>query len=166
MMMRDADRGVSTAVSYVLMLGITALLTTALITSFAPFVTNQQQTATQSTIAVIGNDIAGDIESVDRLVIATEAETETTGTVKFRTRLPDRLAGSRYEIEIHRVDAEADSPYDYEIVLRTVDFEMSTVTELRTQTEVTERTGSDALDGGTLQIEYDPDTDRLVVDNA
>lgn len=151
-----SDRGVSTVVGYVLTLAIVALLASTLLSSFAPFVTNQQQDTAGSTMTVLGNDIAGDIETVDRL--ATDAE---NGTVELRTRLPDRVGGSRYEIEIARADGVG-----YEITLRTLDYEASASVRLRTRLPVAERTGSGALAGGDLRIAYDADGDRLVVRNA
>lgn len=155
------DRGVSTVVSYVLTLGIVAILTSSLLVSFAPFVTTQTQDTTQSTMGVFGNDVAGDIDSVDRLATA-PGENKTA---ELRTRLPDRVGGSRYEIEIAEVDGDGPQ-YDYEITLRAVDSDASAVVRVRTQLPVEERTGGDALDGGDLLIAYDPADGKLVIRNA
>jgi len=153
-----ADRGVSTVVSYVLLLGIVAILASALIGGFAPLVVNQQQGAAQSTLQVLGNDLAGDVESVDRL--ATEAG--TNGTVVLRSRLPRTVAGSPYEITIERLGATG----VYELRFHTVDFPTNTSVRVRTRVPVRERTGSAALDGGTLRVRYDPVADEVVVENA
>lgn len=156
------DRGVSTVVSYVLSLAIVALLTTTLLSSFAPFVTDQQQDAAQSTLSVLGNDVAGDVATVDRLATR-PGENET---VTLRTRLPDRVAGSRYEIAVENSTADGGPPYDYELRLRTNDFEASAVVPLRTRTPVVERPRTDPLDGGALRIAYDATADRLVIRHA
>lgn len=160
-----ADRAVSTVVGYVLTLGIVAILVSTLMVSFAPFVTNQQQDTAGSALAVFGNDLAGDIDSADRL--ATRAGTD--GAVSVRTRLPDRVGGSHYEIEIDQVgvrDTPGGTAYDYEITLRTVDFDTNVIVSVRTRTPVEQRTGTDALDGGTLLILYDAADDQLVIQNG
>ena len=154
------ERGVSAVVSYVLVLGIVAILTSTLVVSFTPFVTNQQHDTTHSTLTVIGNDIAGDIDSVDRLA----QTTGPSGTVEFRTRLPDRVGGSLYEINIE----QQDSTGLYAITLRTADPDVSTTVMVRTRTAIQERTGADALDGGDLVFteEEHEDSETLVIENA
>lgn len=154
-----AERGVSTVVSYVLTLGIVAILSTTLLASFAPFVTNQQQDAAQSTLSVLGDDIAGDVDAVDRLA----TRSGTTETVEFRTRLPDRVGGSRYEVRIENATDGGGPPYDYEITLHTLDFEANAIVSLRTRTPVETRPETDPLDGGVLRISYDATDDRLVI---
>ena len=156
------DRAVSTVVSYVLTLAIVAILTSTLLASFAPFVTDQQQDAAQSTLSVLGNDLAGDVDTVDRL--ATRGGDPET--VALRTRLPDRVGGSRYEIAVENATVDGGPPYDYEITLRTDDFEASAIVHLRTRTPVEERPGPDALDGGPLRVVYDTAADRLVIRDA
>lgn len=150
------DRGVSTVLSYVLALGILSILVSGLVVSFAPFVTNQQQDTAQSTMQVFGNDLAGDLDTVDRLA----TRNGTNRTVEYRTRLPERVSGSRYEIEV--VDTSG-QPYTYEIWLRAVDFEASTIVRVRTQTPVADGSLEDPLDGGDLLVTYDADADRLVI---
>lgn len=139
-----SERGVSTVVSYVLALGILAILVSGLVVSFAPFVTNQQQDTAQSTMQVLGNDIAGDLDTADRLA-NTGGETET---VKVRTQLPERISGSTYEIEIESVNGNT-----YDIILRADDFEASAYVRVRTQLSVE----TDTVDGGDILIEYDGD---------
>jgi hypothetical protein len=153
------DRGVSTVVSYILALGIVTILVSTLIVSFAPFVTNQQEATAQSTMEVFGNDLAGDIESVDRLAM----KAGTDGTVELRTRLPTRVGGSTYEIEL--VNA-SDGPRIYEIRLTADDFQATALVILRTRLPIEERAGNDALDGGNLRIYYDPNSGELVIRNV
>lgn len=149
----DGDRGVSPVVSYVLALGIVTLLLSGLIVTFAPLVENQQQGAVHSTLEVLGHDVAGDVESVDRLAV----EAGDGGTVVFQTWLPDRVEGSPYEIE---VDGD---PSGYEITLRSVAHETSAVVEVRTRTDI-DVSAVDTLDGGPIEIAYDGDT--LVIQNV
>ncbi|WP_311170737.1 DUF7266 family protein [Halobellus ordinarius] len=149
------DRAVSTAMGYALVLGIVTLLTTGLVMGFAPLVTGQQADATHSTLEVLGNDLAGDVESVDHLAAAAGSD----GTVVLRSRLPERVGGSGYHIEIDEAN-ETDGNQRYEIRLRSTDPETIATVGFRTQIEVDDdATGT--LDGGPLEITYDGE--RLVV---
>lgn len=152
-----ADRGVSTVVSYVLVLGIIAILMSTLITAVGPHVIDQHRSATQSTLEVTGNYLASDIESADRLVTAAEGQ----GTVSFRTELPDRVGGHRYEIEIEQ-DGNTTASL---ITLRTSNLETEVIVPIRTRTPLEERSGAQALDGGTLQITYDEEADKLMIND-
>lgn len=142
------DRGVSTSVSYVLVLGIVALLTSGLVVGFAPIVTDQQHDTVHSTLEVFGNDIAGDIDSADRL--ATKAG--DNGTVELRTRLPDRVGGSTYEIElVNRTEETGGTDYDYDIELRSDD--PDTTVRVRVRSRRPLEGEPEVLDGGNLKIE-------------
>lgn len=157
-----SDRGVSTVVSYVLVLGIVALLTSTLVVGFAPFVTNQQHDTVHATLEVFGNDIAGDIDSADRL--ATEA---SHGTVELRTRLPDRVGGSTYEIEFHNRTEDRDpSGYHYDIELRSTEPETTATVRVRSNRPL--ETEPTVLEGGALQIALisDGGQTRLVIQDV
>lgn len=151
----SAARGVSTVVSYTLILGIVSILFVTLILSFTPLVTNQQTSAVHSTLTVVGHDVAGDIESVDRLAIAAGSD----GTVVHRTRLPDHVGGSPYRIEIEESGGET----RYELTFRSPDHELSVTVPVRTQTEI-DVAASGTLDGGDLEIVYGGD--ELVITDA
>lgn len=145
------DRSVSAVISYVIVIGVIAILTATIVTSFAPLVTNQQADSVRATLDVIGQDIAGDIESADRLV----ARTGGNGTVELRTELPDRVGGNRYSV------AFEESGNETEIRLRTTD------PDLRVRVTVVTRTDIDTdatLEGGDILIRYDGD--QLVIENA
>lgn len=144
------DRGVSTVVSYVLVLGIVTLLSSALIGTFGPFVTNQQQATAGSTLEVFGNDLAGDIESADRLVQGSSG----TPTIELRTRLPSQVGESPYDITIANQGGDV-----YEITLQARDFDASAIVTVRTETPVVETT----VEGGDLRIIYN---NNLVIKNA
>lgn len=144
-----SDRAVSTVVSYVLTLGIVVLLLTTLTGVFGPLVTGQQDDAVRSTLEVFGNDIAGDLESADRLA---QRLNGTDGAVEIQTRLPDRVGGETYEIVVS----------GNEIELRSPSYETTIVVSVNTEIDIEE---SGTLDGGTLAITYDPDANRLEVEN-
>lgn len=141
------NRAVSTSVSYVLVLGIVALLTSGLIAGFAPIVTDQQRDTARSTMTVFGNDIAGSIESADRL--ATEAT--NNGTVELSVRLPGRVGGSPYDIElINRTGGTEYPGYHYDIELQSADPE--TTARVRVRSRHPLEVESDGLNGGNLKI--------------
>lgn len=154
--MRDDDRGVSATVSYALILGIVALLTAGLVAGFAPFVADQQHDATHSMLEVLGNDLAGDVDSADRL--ATTAG--DGGTVELRTRLPDRVGGSPYEIELENA-TDGPERYEYRIELRSKEPETTARVDVRTQRPI--EAEPDVLDGRNLEIVYDADENGLVI---
>jgi hypothetical protein len=122
---------------------------------FAPLVTGQQADATHSTLEVLGNDLASDVESVDHLAAAAGSN----GTVVLRSRLPDRVGGSTYHIEIDEAN-ETDGSQRYEIRLRSTDPETIATVGFRTQIELDDD-ATRTLDGGPLEITYDGK--RLVV---
>lgn len=150
-----SDRGVSTVVGYALILGIVALLLVTLTTAFAPLVSSQQTGATHSTLEVVGNDLAGDVESVDRLAVAAGSN----GSVVHRTRLPDHIGGDPYRIEFDQPGNES----FYEITLRSPDHDLIVTVTVGTSTEI-DVAEIGTLDGGTLEIAFEED--RLVIRNA
>jgi hypothetical protein len=152
------NRAVSTALSYALILGIVTLLLTGLTMEFAPLVESQQAGATHATLEVLGNDIAGDIASADNLAVTAGSN----GTVVLRTRLPDRVGGSPYEIEIDEVN-ETDGEQLYGITLTSNKQDTSATVRIRTRTEIADD-AIGTLDGGILEIVLD--SNRLVVRNA
>ena len=157
------DRGVSTVVSYVLVLGIVALLASTLITGFAPFVTTQQQETVHATLEVFGNDVAGNIDSADRLV----TEAGENGTVELRTRLPDRVGGNAYEIELHNRTSEYEHVgYHYDIELRSTEPETTATVRVRSNRPL--ETEPAVLEGGILEIRLADDGEgtKLVIQNV
>jgi hypothetical protein len=141
-----AGRAVSAALSYTLILGIVTLLLTGLTAGFAPLVTNQQADAAHTTLEVLGNDIAGDLERADRLAVAAGPN----GTVVLQTRLPERVSGSTYDIEIE----ETAETRLYELTLTSRDHETSATVRVRTEIEV-DAAAIDTIDGGPIEIAFD-----------
>ena len=145
------ERAVSTAVGYALILGIVMLLLSILLTGFGPLVTQQETAATHATLEVVGNDLAGDLESADRLA------TYTTGTVTLRTDLPDRVGGSAYTIDIQEIDPDANGKIVYAITLHSSDHDRFVTVNVAVRTPIDE-TAATSLRGGPLVIDYDDDT--------
>lgn len=92
------DRGLSTAVSYVLTLGITALLISGLILAAGGAVESQRQAVAREELRVIGQQIASRMLAADRL---TGAGGET---VQVEYAAPSDVAGSDYRIEVREGD--------------------------------------------------------------
>lgn len=152
---RGVDRGVSTAVSYVLILGIIALLGSSLFLAIGPFVAGQSDQTTRSSMGVVGNQLATDLQAADRLADAAG----TSGTVELRAELPERIGGSQYRISVTEIAGE----HRYEITLRSIDSDTVATVTIQTDRPV-EETG--AIAGGPLTIEYDTDGEMLVIHEA
>ncbi|APE95725.1 DUF7266 family protein [Halodesulfurarchaeum formicicum] len=99
--MARVDRGVSTAVGYVLNLGIATLLVTGLLVAGSGLVADQRDRAAGAELDVIGNRIAADLETADRLV------QNGNGSVTVRTSLPNAVAGNSYRVAIDSTGGNA-----------------------------------------------------------
>lgn len=148
--MADVSRGVSTALGYVLNLGVATLLVTALLLSAGTLVEDQRDRAAETELDVVGERLATDLAAADRL-----ARTNDPTTVRVEADVPLRVAGSYYTLRVNEsgngdVVLDADQP-DVEVV---VPFE--TTTEVQAST----------VDGGDLAVVYDPGNDTLVVTDA
>lgn len=145
------NRAVSTVVSYAMILGIVTLLTAALILSMGGHVENEQERTIRSTLEVVGNDVAADVDAADRIALVGDRPE----TLELSISLPDRVAGSPYKIEI----SETADDGRYEIGLRSTHPEVSVTVTVRTRTAIETTT----VDGGDLTIAYDTERDTLVV---
>jgi hypothetical protein len=89
------DRGVSSPLGYILNLSIAALVLVSLGAAGTVFFDANTDAAVEEDLAAYGNDLAGDIQSVDRLVAATP-----DGTVDERAALADSVRGTGYVVEV------------------------------------------------------------------
>jgi hypothetical protein len=96
--MAGVDRGVSTVVGYVLNVGIATLLITGLLIAGTGLVEDQRERTVRTELDVIGNRLAADIETADRLLRTGNA------TVTVRSTQPETVAGSGYSIEVLTAD--------------------------------------------------------------
>lgn len=92
--MAGVNRGVSTVVGYVLNLGIATLLVTGLLIAGAGLVEDQRERTVRTELDVIGNRLAADLETADRLLRT------TNGTVTLESSQPATVAGSGYRIDL------------------------------------------------------------------
>ncbi|MCO8267657.1 DUF7266 family protein [Haloferax prahovense] len=146
---RSTDRGVSTALGYVLTLSITVVLISGLLVAAGGFVSDERERVTETELDVVGNRLAAGIESVDRIGAA-PGESRVEATV----RLPPRVAGTTYTIEV-----VSGSPN--ELVLTSTDPEVTVRVPVKTETSL----AASRADGGDVVISYDPSVGALEVDS-
>jgi len=82
------SRGVSTALGYVLNLGVAAILVTTLMLSAGTLVDDQRRVAVETELEVVGERVAADLASADRLARASDG-----GSVRYVVDVPTRVAG-------------------------------------------------------------------------
>lgn len=145
------DRALSTSFSYVLTLGITTLLATVLIIAGGQFVSDQRERTVETDLQVIGEQLAADIEQVDRVVSANSSAVDTIGK---NQSLPDAVAGERYRIEI------MDGP-NVALRLWTDSPSETAIIPVHNQTAI----ASDTINGGDVTITYDAASDEIEVKN-
>ena len=120
--MADVSRGVSTTLGYVLNLGVAAILVTTLMLSAGTLVEDQREQAVRTELEVVGERVAADLSAADRLARASDG-----GSVRYVVEVPDRVAGTTYDVRINqsgtetivlvsdRPRVEVTVPYDTEI---------------------------------------------------
>lgn len=148
------DRGVSTVVGFVLILGITSLLVIGLLVGIGGFIDNQRQATVRDEMEVLGQQVAADIAASDRLVRAGGE------TVRVERELPGEVTGLAYTVTV--TSSPDASSYVTTIELETSNPDISVDVSVRTATEVT----GGSLNGGDLSVEYDSGPDELVVENV
>ncbi|MFB6109411.1 MAG: hypothetical protein ABEJ60_00855 [Halodesulfurarchaeum sp.] len=94
--MAGVDRGVSTVVGYVLNIGIATILIAGLLIAGTGLVADQRERIARTELEVLGNRIAANLETADRL--------PDDGTVTVRMTLPKTVLGSSYRVHIHTAD--------------------------------------------------------------
>ncbi len=109
------ERAVSVTVSYTLTLVIATLLIGGLLASTGGLIETQSELAVQEELDVIGNTLASNLESADRLVDVGAYDANTSETfeesdieVGLDVTLPDRVAGTTYTIDV-TVDSANDT---------------------------------------------------------
>lgn len=142
------DRAVSTAVSYVLTLGITTLLVTGLLISAGGVVDDRRDVTSRNTLEVVGQRLAAHLMAADRL-----AGTAETRHVAVEVDLPRNVAGGGYEI---RVNGSTST-----IVLESEGTDATQRVQFANATAVNDTT----VRGGDVRIVYTP-ADELEVRSA
>mgnify|MGYP006277863621 CR=1 FL=1 len=157
--MRDgpggADRAVSVTVGYVMTLAISTLLLSGLFVAGGSFVESERESAAHGELTVVGERLAADIGTVDRLAANTASRDDLT--VDRSLTLPNRVSGTGYRIRVTASDTEGT------IALESDGTDAAVEVPFRTSESVAVRNAT--VDGGDLEIRWDPDagTDGEVV---
>ena len=149
--MRDGpggtDRAVSVTVGYVMTLAISTLLLSGLFVAGGSFVETERERAAQGELTVVGERIAADLGTVDRIVSSAPPPHEDL-TVDRPLTLPDRVSGTGYRIRIEATGSTGT------IVLESGRADATVEVPFRTSDGVPLRNAT--VDGGDLLIRWDP----------
>jgi len=160
----SSDRAVSSPLGYILNLSIAAVVLVSLGAAGAVFFDANTDAAIEEDLAAYGNDLAGDIQSVDRLAAATPG-----GTAQERTALADSVRGSSYVVEVvNASDAggvterlqHATACQRQCLVLATQDGDVRTTVSFVSATPVE----SSRFDGGPVVVRLQAGGDRIQFD--
>lgn len=135
------NRAVSTTLSYAMSLAMITLLVTGVFIATSDFVENERDRTIRSEVNVLGNRVAADIATVDRLAVA-----DPEGTATLRTNLPGSVAGKAYQITI---TSPAAGPTSITLATGSEPFVQETVT-VKTEQAVVNTT----LAGGPIEVTY------------
>ncbi|MEF8856597.1 MAG: hypothetical protein V5A16_04160 [Haloplanus sp.] len=150
-MIRRDNRATSTALGYVLSLGITALLVSGLLLAGGGLMESQRDQTARIELEVIGQTVADDLSSAARLADCDSCE------LRLRIDVPSRVAGEAYLLRI----VEVSPPDTYRLALSTGRSNVAVNVTTRTVRPVAETT----VTGGTMIVEYDPASGELEVRN-
>ena len=140
------DRAVSVTVGYVLTLAISALLLSGLFVAGGSFVETQRERAAHGELTVVGERIAADIGTVDR--VASSASSPGNLTVDRTLTLPDRAAGTVYRIRVSAGDTGGTVALESDRTDATVEVPFRTSEGVAVENAT--------VSGGDLRIRWDP----------
>lgn len=147
---RDS-RAVSTALNYVLLLGIVAILVSVILVGATDFVEDRREETMRSELTVQGNRLAADLTTADTLA----ATAGSAGVVSLKSPLTERVARHHY-----RVSIDSAGPTDtYELTLEPTDADVVVTVFVRTEHAIE----AGRFSGGTLWLRYNATADRLEV---
>jgi hypothetical protein len=156
--LRDDTRGVSVTVNYALNLVVATLLIGGVLTATGGMVDDHRESAARTELSVLGERVAADLMAADRLAVVGADGPVGDSTVTVAVSLPERVAGTRYEVSIEASASESN------VVLRSDQPEVTVTVGFHNETAVENAT----VRGGDLQITLntDPDPDQLEVSEA
>lgn len=144
------DRALSHMVSYVLLLGVAIILVAGLSMAGSDLLTGQHEQTVQAELNVVGERVAADIATADRL-------TQTAGDqnrVRVTSDAPRTVSGGTYHLTVTNHGSVTT------LTLESRDTGVTTEVNVTTATPVEDA----ELAGGTNVIEYDDGNDRLVIE--
>jgi len=136
-----ADRAVSTALGYVLGLAIITALITGLFFATSEIVSEERERAAESELRVLGNRLAANITTVDRLALSSN-----DSRARLTREFPNSVAGSSYRI---RLEHDGSRPATIELTASELDVSVSV--PVMNGTAVANSTSG----GGGLVVGYD-----------
>jgi hypothetical protein len=146
------QRAVSTTLNYALNLSLATLLIAGLLIAGGNFVQDQRKQTIRTELRVIGQQIAADVASVDRLARAEDS----VDTASLNRKLPERVADSTYSVKI------PDTGPPYTITLTSTNPDVSVSVNIDTQTNIKTPL---SVSGGTIEI-YLNTEDKIEVVNG
>lgn len=142
-MNRTRDRGVSITLNYALGLTVGTLLLSGLLFTTGGIIDDRRDATIRAELRVIGQRLAADLATADRLAAAGGSE------VSLSSSLPERVGGSTYSIEVDPGASQS------RLVLQSAEPLVTVEVPFRNTTHV--ETGS--ADGGDLRIVLTADDD-------
>jgi hypothetical protein len=159
-MIEERNRGVSSALSYALVVVLTVSLTASLVIGTNSMINNQREEVARDQIDAIGQRLASTVMVIDRLN-ATATRPETASVTR---EFPRRVAGMQYRIRTVSV-----GPNHWRLYLETreVAINQSFTVRLRSGLALEETT----VNGGPVRVFYDrhpsdPGKDTVGIDHA
>lgn len=140
---RAGERGATSILTYTLLLVVVVLLVSGLLIGVGGFVERQQERAVRSQLDTVGNRLASDLATADRL-----AGTAGGDRVRLRSSLPETVGNARYRIDIRGVGNATDDRS--RLVLRSENPDVQATVTARTALPV-----NGSVAGGTVWIEHD-----------
>lgn len=144
------DRGQSISINYTMSLIVVTVLISGLFIATNDFLEDERENVTRSELEVLGNRIAADVATTDRLARSTDGDAR----VEVRTTIPRSVAGSEYEVTITSSSPADIEHYDVEIQLRAPGTRVTKNVTTRTAFAVEDS----HLNGGPFEIVYDGST--------
>lgn len=145
------NRGVSRVLSYSLVLTISTVLVAGLLIAGSTFVGDQRGHVVDSELEVIGERLAADISTADRLVRMGDGPR----TVRLTARVPASVGGSNYDVNVLASGGDASLRIEATSLDRSVTVPLSNTTDVAPGTVM----------GEDIVVEYDATDDHLELSN-
>lgn len=145
------DRGVSTALGYVLSLAVASVVVVGLLAAAGGFVGDQRERAVRTEFDVLGQRVAADLATVDRL-----ARAGGNASVTVESELPRTVAGTQYQVRV------VGDPSGATVIMHSSDPEVTVRVPVTNRTAVAPAN----VTGGPLELTYNRTRDEVVVSSA
>lgn len=136
----SGGRGATSVLTYTLLLVVVVLLVSGLLVGVGGFVERQQERAVRSQLDTVGNRLASDLSTADRL-----AGTAGGDRVRLQSSLPDTVGSARYRVDVRNATGDRSR-----LVLRSENPDVRATVTVRTTLPV-----EGSVAGGAVWIEYD-----------